>query len=411
MEMSSVCVSSPSSREDGILMMLLAAINLVCVSTMSYSRYLLYGPRVSSWDFRTTLGRDVFWYVGQTNSSGLMFKASSKYWGPIIRSVEQITHGDRYPSTISCFQIPPVLVSAGMAQSAGRWEEQLLRMSAEAVAAGDTIRAERIAHNNTDAPERMGRGKAILYFHGGAYVMGNLDVYKDLHKHLSSTTKLPVYSVEYRLAPQFKYPAQLYDAYCAYVYLRHSLGYSAQKIVVAGDSAGGNLALALWQLVRTHDESMAGMILLSPRVDTSYTRNTWRTNADIDYLQPERLGDPESSIYKLLGPRDPAIMEPNHTRSYIKDLSSDPFLAPINADLSELPPTLIQASRLETMYSDIYEFAARATESVQRGGTKGGPVKLQVLPDGIHVFHLVTPDMNGVDVFWHNIGTFIHSLG
>ncbi|KAJ1783608.1 hypothetical protein LPJ59_006542, partial [Coemansia sp. RSA 2399] len=122
------------------------------------------------WDFRTTLGRDVFWYVGQTNSSGLMFKASSKYWGPIIRSVEKITHGDRYPSTISCFQIPPVLVSAGVARSAGRWEEQLLRMSADAVASGDTIRAERIAHSSADASEMMmGTGKAILYFHGGAY--------------------------------------------------------------------------------------------------------------------------------------------------------------------------------------------------------------------------------------------------
>ncbi|KAJ1772393.1 hypothetical protein EV179_004911 [Coemansia sp. RSA 487] len=384
------------------------------VPTKSSARYILYGPRVSSWDFRTNLGRDVFWYISQANSSGIVHRASSRYWGVIVRSVEKAAFGDRYPSTVSCIQIPAVPVSCSIAQNAGRWESQLLRMSAEAVASGTTIRAERIAHTSIDIPQSNHTGKAILYFHGGAYVVGSLEAYRDLHMHLSSSTKLPIYSVEYRLAPQFKYPVQLYDAFCAYTYLRQGLGYEARNIVVAGDSAGGNLALALWQLVRPHNEPIAALILLSPRVDISYTRDTWRTNSDIDYLEPERLDDPESSIYKLLGPRDFAIIESKGTASYMKELANDPFIAPINADLSELPPTLIQASRLETMYSDICEFAARATASVQRRGkdTKyDGPVKLQVFPDGVHVFHVVTPHMRGMDVFWGNIGSFIQSLG
>ncbi|KAJ1663400.1 hypothetical protein EV178_005051 [Coemansia sp. RSA 1646] len=230
---------------------------------------------------------------------------------------------------------------------------------------------------------------------------------------LATATKLPIYSVEYRLAPQFKYPTQLYDAYCAYFYLRQDLGYKACDIVVAGDSAGGSLALALWQLIRAHDESIAALILLSPLVDILNTRDTWRTNSDIDYLKPERIDDIESFACKLLGSRDLANTGPSDIASYMKGFANDPFVAPINADLSELPPTLIQAGEKETMYFDICEFVARAAESVQQRRSKdktSGSVEFQTLPDGVHVFQMATPEMRGVAKFWHNMSSFIESL-
>ncbi|KAJ2550805.1 hypothetical protein EV175_003930 [Coemansia sp. RSA 1933] len=335
-------------------------LNLLYVTTKSYTQYLFCGPRVPSWDFRTTLGRDVFWYVGHADTSRLLFKASSKHWGNIINFSERRRLGDRYPSTVSCVRIAAVPVSVDISQSAGRWAKQLLRISTDAIDSGNTIGAERIA--NTGIGKQKNGDKVVLYFHGGSYITGNLDVYRNLHARLSSETRLPVYPIEYQLAPQFKYPTQLYDAYCAYMYLRHDLKYNAGDIVISGDSAGGNLALALWQLIHSHNETMAALVLLSPRVDA--------------------------------------------TRSH-------PFVAPINANLSELPPTLIQASSLESMFSDIDEFATRAIASVQkfRGMVNGsGHVRFQVIPDGMHAFHLVTPDMRGVDVFWHNIGTFVQSL-
>ncbi|KAJ2505993.1 hypothetical protein GGI11_006811 [Coemansia sp. RSA 2049] len=253
-----------------------------------------------------------------------------------------------------------------------------------------------------------GVGKAILYLHGGAYVTGSIQTHRYMHLRLSTTTKLPVFAIEYRLAPEFKYPTQLYDAYCAYTYLRQTLGYSSSNIVVAGDSAGGNLALALWQLVRAQGDSLRALILMSPRVDISYTRDSWRTNAEIDYLQPEHIRSIQSSVFMLLGPHDLAEFKAESVVSYVNELGSDPFLAPINANLSELPPTLIQASKLETMYSDICEFTARATLAIeQRGENRGrGSVELQVFPDGVHVFQLVSSGMRGVEEFWYNIGVF-----
>ncbi|KAJ2608930.1 hypothetical protein EV177_004715 [Coemansia sp. RSA 1804] len=243
--------------------------------------------------------------------------------------------------------------------------------------------------------------------------MGCMNSYRGLHSGLATATKLPVYSIEYNLAPESKYPAQLYDACCAYMYLRRNLGYNACDIVVAGDSAGSNLTLALWQLVRAHNEPIGALILLSPWVDISYTRETWYSNANIDYLERENVDDPESSVRKLLGYSDLSDESQKRSIQLIKELARDPFVAPIYADLTELPPTLIQVGELETMYSDICEFAARATESVRlcKGDKERGPVELQVLPDGIHSFYIATPGMRGVDQFWKNIDTFIQSLG
>ncbi|KAJ2652693.1 hypothetical protein GGH99_007577 [Coemansia sp. RSA 1285] len=262
-------------------------------------------------------------------------------------------------------------------------------------------------------PKGKSARKVILYFHGGSYIMGCMNSYRGLHSGLATATKLPVYSIEYNLAPESKYPAQLYDACCAYMYLRRNLGYNACDIVVAGDSAGSNLTLALWQLVRAHNEPIGALILLSPWVDISYTRETWYSNANIDYLERENVDDPESSVRKLLGYSDLSDESQKRSIQLIKELARDPFVAPIYADLTELPPTLIQVGELETMYSDICEFAARATESVRlcKGDKERGPVELQVLPDGIHSFYIATPGMRGVDQFWKNIDTFIQSLG
>ncbi|KAJ2661213.1 hypothetical protein IWW48_002509 [Coemansia sp. RSA 1200] len=332
----------------------------------------------------------------------------------MFNSMKKISGEISYPCTFSLVKIPAIPISADIVRSAGRWGIPLLRRSTDASSAGNTISAECIMHiSNTSIPKSKSARKAILYFHGGSYIMGCMDSYRGLHSRLVAATQLPVYSVEYCLAPESKYPAQLYDAYCAYMHLCRNLGYKACDIVVAGDSAGSNLTLALWQLVRAHNEPIGALILVSPWVDISYTRETWYSNAKIDYLQRENVDDPESSVRKLLGYSDLSDESQKRSIQLIKELARDPFVAPIYADLTELPPTLIQVGELEAMYSDICEFAARAIESVHlcKGDKKRGPVELQVLPDGVHSFYLATPDMRGVDKFWQNIGTFIQSLG
>ncbi|KAJ1734434.1 hypothetical protein LPJ72_002354 [Coemansia sp. Benny D160-2] len=391
---------------------LIGAINFALVVTQKSVRFLLHGSRVPSWDFQTNLERDMFLYISQHSNTGFIYRASTVYWVPILLAAKNIISGWRYPCTTTSFQIPAVSIDYNLAYGTGRWKEQLLRVGADAVGSGYRINAERVMDTSSTERFEEGAGKAILYLHGGAYVTGSIQTHRYMHLRLSTTTKLPVFAIEYRLAPEFKYPTQLYDAYCAYTYLRQTLGYSSQNIVVAGDSAGGNLALALWQLVRAQGDALGALILMSPRVDISYTRDSWRTNAEIDYLQPEHISNTRSSVFMLLGPHSLAEFKAESVVSYVNELGSDPFLAPINADLSELPPTLIQASKLETMYSDICEFTARATAAIeQRGENRGrGSVELQVFPDGVHVFQLVSSGMRGVEEFWYNIGVFVRSL-
>ncbi|KAJ2550806.1 hypothetical protein EV175_003931 [Coemansia sp. RSA 1933] len=383
-----------SSRVATLFGILLATANILYTGLKSSARYFLQGPLAPSWDIGTNVRYDLFRYMYCQNSSGILHRASLRWWVPISDYVSRLVHGERYPCTVSCIQVPAIAISTIVAQCAGRWANQLQRISTKAVAAGDIIQIECIAHRDIPPTTDGGGGcpiKVILYFHGGAYVTGSVTEYRFMHTRLSFETRLPVYSVEYRLAPQSRYPTQLYDAFCAYMYLRHDLGYNSHDIIISGDSAGGNLALALWQLIHAQGLRIAAMVLLSPRVDITYTRETWQRSDCIDIMQPVRLDDPESSLCKLLGPL-----------ARVDGITSDPFLAPINADLAQLPPTLVQAGGQESMYADICEFVTRASAS--------GAVELQVLPDGVHVSHFVTPDLRGVDKLWHSIGAFVRSL-
>ncbi|KAJ1784374.1 hypothetical protein LPJ59_006371, partial [Coemansia sp. RSA 2399] len=210
MSISSPQVPSPYSRLVALFTVLLAIINLLYVGAKSCARYLLFGPLVASWDIRSNVRYDLFWYMIRSNSTGLFYRASTKHWIPMINSSVKLIYGRRYPCTALCVQMPAVQISVGVAQCTGRWENQLLRMSAEAVASGESVSAERIAHASVDVS--VGSGKVILYFHGGAYVMGSVKEHRYMHSRLTAASKLPIYSVEYRLAPQSKYPTQLYDA-------------------------------------------------------------------------------------------------------------------------------------------------------------------------------------------------------
>ncbi|KAI8319812.1 alpha/beta-hydrolase [Martensiomyces pterosporus] len=239
-----------------------------------------------------------------------------------------------------------------------------------------------------------GSEKIILHFHGGAYVAGTLEQYRRLHLMLSRNTGMRVYGFAYRLAPQSQFPTQLYDAYCALQHLRE-IGYKDRDIVLSGDSAGGNLVMALWQLTRAQ---LGALILLSPRVDVTSKRESWKQNASVDILPQYNLFDPGCSTRKLLAPEGPVTQE-------LLQLLEDPFVSPIHADLKKMPRTLIQMGTAEVMYDDIREFARRATEQ----GDTGASIDLQVFRDGFHVFQAVPFVMNA-ERAWDAIGAFARSI-
>ncbi|KAJ2706943.1 hypothetical protein H4R19_004959, partial [Coemansia spiralis] len=133
--------------------------------------------------------------------------------------------------------------------------------------------------------------RIILYLHGGAYKLGSAASHRALVGRIAAQAGLRSVSIEYRLAPLHPYPAQLHDAFISFRYLV-ARGFAPGDIVVAGDSAGGNLALALAVLLRHTGVSVRGLLLLSPWADLITERPSLKRNARFDFLTAPPLASP-----------------------------------------------------------------------------------------------------------------------
>lgn len=208
-----------------------------------------------------------------------------------------------------------------------------------------------------------GSRHAILYCHGGGYTSGNLGYSRVLSSKLAHATGYDVLSFEYRLAPEFPYPAAVEDALRAWDYLMLQ-GYGARDIVLAGDSAGGNLALVLCNRLKTAGRKLPGaLILMSPWTDMTMSGKSYTERAEIDpmltpeYIEAVRLAYAAGRDYR----------------------SSD--LSPLFADFTGFPPTLIQVGDHEILYSD----SEQLYQAMKRANV---PCRLQVSEGMWHVFQM-----------------------
>ena len=205
----------------------------------------------------------------------------------------------------------------------------------------------------------------ILYFHGGGYVFGNPGTHRRHLARLVHATGTTAIAPRYRLAPQHKYPAALDDAVSAYRSLMAS-GISPADIVVAGDSAGGGLSLALLLRLRDTGEAMpSGGILFSPYADLKHTSYTIETNADTDYLPTSELTGPNTTYAK------PSQL-------------GDPDVSTVYASLTGLPPMLIFAGGAEMILDDSVRLRANAERD-------GVDATLSVEPEMMHVWQAIVP--------------------
>lgn len=174
----------------------------------------------------------------------------------------------------------------------------------------------------------------ILYCHGGGYSTGSSLYARTLTTKLASSTSMDVLSFDYRLAPENPYPAAVEDVMKAWDYLM-LLGYGARDVIVAGDSAGGNLALSLVLKLKQEDRLLPrGLVLMSPWTDLTSSGKSHVSRAEVDpVLDAEYL---ERMITNYAGEKE----------------LTDPFISPLFGDFKGFPPVYIQVGNNEILLSD-----------------------------------------------------------
>ena len=213
-------------------------------------------------------------------------------------------------------------------------------------------------------PERSyDRNHAILYCHGGGYTSGNLGYSRPLASKLSGVTGWDTLSFEYRLAPEHPFPAAVDDAMKAWDHLMRQ-GYGARDVTVAGDSAGGNLALVLCHRLKQEGRRLpARLILMSPWTDMTASGKSYTERAELD---------PTITLDYIRAVRG----------AYARDQElTSPRLSPLFGDFRGFPPTLIQAGSNELLLSD----SVRLRDRMQAAGV---PCRLEVWSDMWHVFQM-----------------------
>ncbi|MEK1893053.1 MAG: alpha/beta hydrolase [Rhizobium sp.] len=187
----------------------------------------------------------------------------------------------------------------------------------------------------------LGR-RAILYIHGGGFYSGSLRTHRALAGSLAKAASADVLLIDYRLAPDYPYPAQVDDALTAYRWLLDS-GYESNNIVLAGDSVGGNLAIeATLRQMRVRGPLPAAVVAMSPITDLAATGASLTTNANTDPLIDSAELDVMRKAY--LGTRSP----------------TDPMMSPLYADLTGFPPLLMQVGAGEALLDDTLRLADKA---------------------------------------------------
>lgn len=221
---------------------------------------------------------------------------------------------------------------------------------------------------------------AILYLHGGAWILGWYDSHRRMLGHICLAAGMRAFAADYRLAPEHPFPAALRDCVAAYRQLLDS-GLSHERIALAGDSAGGNLVLSTLMALRdAGDRLPAAAVCLSPMTDLACTGDSFRSDGDA-----------------LLSA---AFARENAARYYGSNDPTHPLISPLYGDLSGLPPLLIQAGSDEILLSDAERLHAKAM-------AEGVDSSLRIWQGMWHVWQIYVPWMTEAREAVAEIGGFL----
>jgi acetyl esterase/lipase len=245
-----------------------------------------------------------------------------------------------------------------------------MRSDWDAAFGGSTapVAYERVCAGGVDgewiSPANVPEDNAILYFHGGGFRLGSVTSHRDLMAQIALASGCRVLAINYRLAPEHRFPAALDDALAAYGWMLDR-GLKSENVAFAGDSAGGNLVLAAMLALRERGLPLpVSAVLMSPWTDLAATGSSYVSRAEADPIHQRSMILALAKNY-LGGQGDPY----------------DPLVSPLYADLAGLPPLLIQVGDRETVLDDSVMFADLARAA-------GVDVSLEVWDGMIHVFQM-----------------------
>lgn len=261
-------------------------------------------------------------------------------------------------------QSPPALLPFGV--KAVRWQENGLQ--------GDRLLVSK--------PSQV-----ILYLHGGGYVCGKTKTYHNFCSRLAKELGAEVWLPDYRLAPEHPFPAAIEDAIASYELLLHK-GWRAEQITVAGDSAGGGLALGLLLALRDAKRPMPKCaVLLSPYADVRAINPSITTNDASDWMLGTAMMEVGRGVYAR-SPQD----------------ALNPYASPALGDYTGLPALFITVCEEEILRDDAYVVKKKAEEA-------GVPVTLFSRQDTLHVWPIFVPLMPEAREDLYRITNFIRATG
>jgi acetyl esterase/lipase len=226
--------------------------------------------------------------------------------------------------------------------------------------------------------------RAVLYLHGGGYNICSPNTHRELAAYISMASNAKVLLLDYRLAPEHPFPGALEDAAATYRWLL-DLGFAGRTLALAGDSAGGGLAIATAIALREAGEALPSSIAcLSPWTDLTMSGRSIRTHAEIDPMLNLELMN---------------LMAAN----YIDDRDAGhPLISPLFADMQRIPPLLIQVGSDEMLLDDASRMAAKAERA-------GVAVTLKVYDRMWHVWHLTARIMPEAQRAIEELGHFVRN--
>ncbi len=229
--------------------------------------------------------------------------------------------------------------------------------------------------------------RVLLAFHGGGWILGWDNPHRFMFSLLARSTGMRAFAPDYRLAPEYPFPAALDDCLVSYRFLLN-LGYAPAEIVMVGDSAGGNLVLASLLALKAGGEPLpAGGVCLSPVTDLASRKESYTVNARKEAILP-------ANFAAACGPAYVQGCDPR-----------DPYISPFYGDLRGLPPLLIQAGGDELLLSDATSFAEKARQA-------GVEVNLEVYQGMWHVWQIYAPYLPEAAQALASVGRFIdHRMG